>query len=89
MNIIEGYENEIGCYACKCQCKIPHCLSECSPYQFIQINNTNGCPECECDCPDVDCDAQCGGEGLGIAVKMNSTGCVSCSGCKSLFSQGK
>ena len=86
---VEGYKNEIGCETCKCQCKVLDCLSKCTPYQFEYINNTNGCPECQCDCPDVDCDAQCGGEGLGIAVRENSSGCVSCSGCKKIFSQGK
>ncbi len=79
---VKGYQNEIGCDSCKCQCVTPNCLSECLPYQFRYINNTRGCPKCECDCADVDCDTQCGGEGLGIVVKINTTGCLSCSGCK-------
>ncbi len=66
-----GHKNEIGCNNCMCQCKSPNCHSVCFPYQFTYINNTYGCPECQCDCPDVDCDVQCGGEGIGIAVRDN------------------
>ena len=86
---IEGYKNEIGCETCKCQCKNPECSSECSPYQFRYINTTNICPKYQCDCPDVDCDALCFGEGLGIAVRMNSSGCIVCNGCRKTVIAGE
>ena len=63
--------------------------SKCSPFQFRQIKNTAGCPKCECKCPDVDCDAQCGGKGLGVAVKMNSSECIVCNRCRKTESEGE
>ena len=49
---------------------------------YDTVTNINGCPECRCLCPEIDCDVMCGGEGLGIAGPIDSTGCMTCAGCR-------